>query len=430
VPDATQPISEDCLYLNIWTSARSSRDRRPVLLWIHPSAGIFGNGTAPIYDGEVLARKGVIVVTINYRLGVLGFLAHPQLSEESPHGVSGNYGLLDMIAAINWVRRNISGFGGDPGRITLCGESHGAAAVSELTTSPLIRGDIYGAITGDGVDISSYANLAQEERLGVEFAKAAGAVSIEDLRKMSPKRLLTALSAFRAHHSIALEPILDNWVLTTDLFSAEKQGVQRNIPILTGSTAEFGGAFSAVPAATFIEEAHTAYGNLATRFLRLYPATSDGEASTSEVASLSDSVAGAHNEWAALHTQRGGHAYPYFFTHAPPRPPNARQSPFGGALRERLGAYHTSEVPYMFDSLGKLDFPWTAYDRRLADIMTSYWANFAAKGDPNGPGLPHWPKYAENGKPVMEFGDKVRAIPQVLERAKQEFWTTYFAQDH
>jgi para-nitrobenzyl esterase len=428
VPNDAQPISEDCLYLNIWTAAHSANERRPVLLWIHPSAAILGGAAAPPYDGEALARKGVIVVTINYRLGVLGFLAHPELSKESDHHASGNYGLLDMIAAIKWVRRNISGFGGDADRVTLCGESHGGAAVSALTASPLIRGDIHGAIVMDSVQIS-YEKLADEERNGAAFSKAAGAASIEDLRKMSPERLLSAVSAFRAqNNSIALDHILDNWVFTARLFSAEAQGTQRDIPILTGSTADFGATFSAVPAATFSEQAHRTYGNLASRFLELYPAATDEEASVSQVRSSADSYAWMHDEWAALHTGRGGRAYLYFFSHAPPRPPNARQAAFGGPLRKRLGAYHTSEVPYMFDSLGKVDFPWTAYDRHLADVMTSYWVNFVTNGDPNGPGLPRWPAYGRRAKPVMELGDQVRPIPTVLGKAQSQFWTEYMSQ--
>jgi para-nitrobenzyl esterase len=154
VPDEKQPIGEDCLYLNIWTSARSPLERRPVLLWIHPSAFIFGGAAAPIYEGETLARKGAIVVTINYRLGIFGFLAHPQLSKESAHGSSGNYGLLDTIAAIKWARRNISMFGGDPDRIAIWGESAGSALVSALTASPLVKRDISGAIAEDGLQFN------------------------------------------------------------------------------------------------------------------------------------------------------------------------------------------------------------------------------------------------------------------------------------
>jgi para-nitrobenzyl esterase len=324
------------------------------------------------------------------------------------------------------VRRNISGFGGDPDQITLCGESHGGAAVSALTASPLIRGDIHGAIVMDSVQ-TSYAKLADEERNGAEFARAAGAASIKDLREMPPERLLAALSAFRAqNNAIALDHTLDNWVFTTELFSAEAQGTQHNIPILTGSTSDFGAVFGAASAAMFREEAHTAYGSLANRFLELYPAGSDEEAAVSQIRSSTDSFAWMHDKWAALHTAGGGRAYLYFFTHAPPRPPNARQAAFGGPLREHLGAYHTGEVPYMFNSLDKLDFPWTASDHRLADVMTSYWANFAAKGDPNGPGLPRWPVYGKKARSLMDLGDQVRAIPPVLSKAKADSWADFY----
>lgn len=421
--DGPHPTSEDCLYLNVWTAARSSGEHHPVLLWIHDGALRWGEGSRPAYDGEALSKKGLVVVTINYRLGVFGMLAHPELSRESEKGVSGNYGLLDMIAAIKWTRRNIAAFGGDPERITLFGESVGARAVSALSTSPLVKGDIHGVIASDTLFIGD-SNLADAERAGVEFAKAAGAASIDDLRKMSADDLIAASSKYQGP---SFEFVNDHWALSGDIFAAEKSGSELDIPILTGSTADHATAaiFGPISAGDFAAQARKTYGELSDRFLALYPSSSDDEATVSERFSFNDSVAWTHDEWAAAHTKSGHRAYLYYFTHAIPPPPNAR-TPSGGLLPKRLGAFHTGEIPYAFDSLAKLDRPWTADDRQLADIMSSYWANFAATGNPNGSGLPRWPAYGDVERPVMELGDRVRPIHRVLGKAKEEFWTDSF----
>jgi para-nitrobenzyl esterase len=376
----------------------------------------------------VLSQKGLVVVNFNYRLGVFGMLAHPELSRESTMGVSGNYALLDMVAAIKWTRRNIAKFGGDPNRITLYGESVGARAASALSISPLVKGDLHGVIAGDtvfGFSIAT-ADTATAERAGVEFLKVAGAASIRDLRSMPVDDLIAASSKFMEHGNW-IEFIVDGWALPGNIAAAEKSGAANEIPILTGSTADFATVLvDPVPAKEFVAASRKTYGELADRFLTLYPARTDVEATASQWAAVNDFIAWEHNEWATVHTRAGHRAYVYFFTHAVP-PPSARTTFKGGRLPPKLGAYHTGEIPYAFDSLAKVDRSWTSADKRLADIMSSYWVNFAAKGDPNGPGLPSWPIYEDAEGPAMELGDEVRRLPRVLDKVKTQFWTDYFA---
>jgi para-nitrobenzyl esterase len=366
-------------------------------------------------------------VTINYRLGIFGTLAHPQLARESTKKVSGNYAFLDMVAAIKWTRRNILAFGGDPERITLYGESAGGRAVSALATSPLVRGAIHGVIAGDTIYGLSWQSgkLTDAERAGVEFANAAGVASIGDLRHMRADELMLAASKYNYRQ---YEFVVDGWALSGDVFAAQKSGAQHDIPILTGVTSDFATPIlNPVSAHEFEGEVRKNYGELSERFLALYPNASDTEAYRSQLASATDSLAWIHSEWAAAHTRTGHPAYLYLFTHAVPPPPGAQTIFRSSALLpKQLGAYHTGEIAYAFDSLAKRDWPWTSADHKLADIMSSYWVNFAAKGDPNGPGLPEWPAYGKPPASIMELGDEVRLIPSILDKDKMQFWAKYF----
>jgi para-nitrobenzyl esterase len=395
-----------------------------VLFWIHEGGFQWGEGTRDAVNGEALSQKGAVVVTINYRLNVFGFFAHPELSRESTRGVSGNYGLLDMIAAIKWTRRNIRWFGGDPKRITIFGESAGSSAVSGLAASPLVAGDIKGAIAESTLMIG-LPTLSEEEDNGVKFAAFAKAKSVQELREMPADRLLSAFALFKS--KIDMAPVIDGWVLPSDALSAETRSLAQPIPILTGSNADEGtDGINPVSAKLYIEQSRRLYGDRAGRFLALYPAGSEAEAASSQFAVNRDQQIWAHTRWAELHARNGHPSYLYFFTHAPPPPPAALYNYEGGLLPARLGAFHTGEICYVFESLNRVKRPWTLYDHKLAEIISSYWVNFAAHGDPNGKGLPFWPVFGDKPRPVMELGDLVRPIPLVLSGAKADFWQDDF----
>jgi para-nitrobenzyl esterase len=407
--------SEDCLFLNVWTAALSPKERRPVLLWIHDGGYMYGDGAKPVYNGEALSKKGIVVVTINYRLSVLAALAHPELSQESEHKVSGNYGMLDMIAAIKWTRRNIAAFGGDPDRITIYGESVGARAVTALSVSPLVKADIRGVIAGDTLYSSTYApivRLPEAERLGVGFVKAVGAKSIADLRKMPPDDLIASYVPYQTQQGKWIEFIVDDWALLEDAVAAEKDGTESKIPILTGTTANIADSlFPPITQNKYLEASRKSYGPMA------------AEATAAQFSSFADRATFMHRQWAEAHSKNGNPTYVYYFTEPIPIPPGAELNFFNTPLPKKIGAYHTGEIAYAFDSLAQLNPPWTSADHRLADVMSSYWVNFVTHGDPNGPGLPEWPVYGDVANPVMELGDPVRAIPPVLSNAKIDFWT-------
>lgn len=416
----SRPLNEDCLYLNVWTPARSPKDKLPVLLWIHDSALVVGEGTRPAADGEALSSKGVVVITINYRLGVFGFFAHPQLSAESPEHVSGNYGLLDMVSAIKWARRNATAFGGDPDRITVFGESAGARAASALSTSPLVKDDIHAVIAADTI-YTGGLTLAEAENHGVKIAKDLRINSIEELRNMPADKLQSQVGP----RKYAYQFVVDGKLLTlATVFSAEKTGAEANIPILTGVTSGFATAIvSPISAEAFVEQSRSICGAHSTDLLDMYPATGDTQATASQMSLSVDSVAWTHDKWASLHARNGRRAYLYLFTRDVPAPPTAKYNIYGDPLPAHLGAYHTGEIAYMFNSLEKLKtYAWQPRDYELAKVVSSYIVNFVTKGDPNGPGLPPWPAYDDNSKPVMELGDEVKLIPSPLAGPKKALW--------
>ena len=407
MPGETPPTtSEDCLYLNVWTPAGPTAPPAPVMVWIHGGAYANGATSMPLYWGDRLARRGVVVVSIAYRLGPLGYLAHPELTAESPHATSGNYGLMDQIAALQWVRRNISAFGGDPKNVTIAGQSSGAMSVSLLLASPLAAGLFHRAIGQSGgvfepVQLAPQYRLAAAEEDGVAYAQSVGATSLSELRRLPAARLLEGRSGQVSH------PVLEPHVLPRTPYEAYAAGRQNDVPVLIGSNAEEANSLidlNAVRAATFAKDVERAWGALPPQLTAAYPFSSDAEARRARAGFERDLRFGWDMwAWARLQAMPGRRpAYLYRFSQRPPFPEDSARAGWGAA--------HLAELWYMTDHLDQETWAWTASDRRLADIMARYWVNFARSGDPNGPGLPPWPAFADGGQ-MLDLGDRVRPIP-------------------
>lgn len=403
---AHNEIGEDCLFLNVWTGATAAPERRPVYVWIHGGGYTEGSTAVPVYDGENLAKRGIVVVTINYRLGVLGFLAHPDLTKESDRNASGNYGTLDQIAALEWVRDNIAAFGGDPKRVAIGGQSAGSSSVHNLVATPLAKGLFQRAIAESGSSVvpnQRVAGLKAAEEQGMKFAESKGARGIAELRAMKwedvvAQTMTSPASAFR--------PIVDGWVLPAAIAEIFAAGKQNDVPTLTGLTADEASSqpdYGAIPADNWSQQMRQRFGDLADSFLKLYPAGSDAQAGSSQKASGREQGMVSMYLWAVARAKTAKTpVYTYFWTHAEPGPDS-----------ERFGAFHTSEVPYVFNTLDKSDRGWTVEDRKIAQTMGSYWINFMTTGDPNGKGLARWPEFREKELNTMELGDKfqVRSLP-------------------
>jgi para-nitrobenzyl esterase len=413
---AHNDIGEDCLYLNVWTPAKASGDRLPVYFWIHGGGYVEGSTAVPAYDGENLARLGVIVVTINYRLGVFGFLAHPELTRESGH--SGNYGLLDQLAALQWVQKNIAAFGGDPTRVTISGQSAGSNAVHNLVASPLAHGLFQRAIEESGsgfVPANATGTMKDGEAQGVKFAASRGAKSLAELRALPAQALMPTPQ--ESGPASAFRPIVDGYFLLGDPNDVYLTGKQNDVPELTGmnhdersSEADYG----TIPMATYGSRMQQRYGAAADTFFALYPNDTQQHSGTSQEEAFRDSGLTSTFMWGQLRAKTAKTpAFTYYWTHSEP-----------GADSARYGAFHTSEVPYVFNSLDQSQRPWATADRRMAKLLGSYWVNFMKTGNPNGPGLPEWPAFDPASAVTMELGDKPGPRP-VADQPKLQLWEAY-----
>jgi para-nitrobenzyl esterase len=405
-------MSEDCLGLNIWTPARHTDARLAVMVFLY--GGHFTNGSsAPrLYWGDNLARKGVVVVTINYRVGVLGLLAHPELSAESPQHVSGNYAILDCIAALNWVKNNIESFGGDPGNVTIFGQSAGAYLASELMASPLAKGLFRRVIGMSGADMGAGGSPGdlplkpQAEASGAAFAQALGAPSLASLRMMSAATL-AAKGAVSTIAGLNL-PNIDGYVLPKDtntLLGAE-MATAVNTDLMVGIDAQEGATIAdqTMDANQYKLFLRDRFGALADRFLAYYPARSDAEARASVTRLATADVAWRTFTWARINVQRGSaRTYGYIFSRVPPWPP----------FKTLRAAGHGAELPYVLGFPPRAGFfvtswPWrAARDFTIAGEMQAYWTNFAKTGDPNGAGLPAWAQFGTN-ESILDFSDSTR----------------------
>jgi para-nitrobenzyl esterase len=437
---------EDCLYLNVWTGGLDLSERRPVIVWLHYGGFILGGAADPRFNGEMLAREGAVVVTLNYRLGRLGYLAHPWLSAESTDRTSGNFGLLDQVAALEWVQQDIAAFGGDPGCVTLMGLSAGAASTSMLMTSPLaaglfhravgMSGGIFGSRRPPGVG-DSLESLDEAEAAGERVVAALGARTLEDLRRLdatrvnetrlpappeAPKLVFAALGEAIPGPGTGAHPTIDGRLIPGDPYDAFADGRQIDVPVMTGSA---GDECTGMPyfesADEFVQAAQALYGQDAAEFLQLFPAGSDAETKDSSARAMADRIFVWQNwTWARLHS-RSAHSPTFYYhtSYAPPVPSDR------GYLESEPGAFHTTEAFYVFGGMRTKDWPWTHKDEALSKTMRRFWLNFAASGDPSGPGLPEWPRFDPTDPVAMHFGGEVRRGP-VPRREHLHFWDRYF----
>lgn len=419
----TGKFSEDCLYLNVWTTAKKPDERLPVMVWIHGGAFNFGSASQPEYNGKNLAKKGVVIVTINYRLGPLGFLVHPLLSKESAHGTSGNYGLLDQIAALKWVQKNIAAFGGNPDRVTIFGQSAGSRSVTLQMISPLSTGLFHRAIAESGGPIigSEYlnpvfnGNMANVSKMGQKLTSKLGCDKAEDvlaaMRAKSAQEIVTAADCKTSVFDEALffAPVFDGWVLPKDPLAAYSGGQQHDVPIIVGSTFNEGSFYLADEKDLSVEKYKS--------FLKVRFADNSGKAFEMFPAHKAKDVARAIDHFVTVAAnahparfvaqsmeRKKSKAYLYQFT----RLPNT-------AMARKLGVHHGVELAYVFGNMNKSD-GYNDTDIRLSHKMMDYWVSFAKTGNPNGKGLADWPAYKSKSDLNLEFSDTIRTNKHLFKK--------------
>ena len=428
-PGAPAPkVTEDCLYLNVQTPAESAKEKLPVLVWIH--GGGFITGDANSNDGTSFAKQGIVYVSLSYRTGALGFLSLPELSAENERGISGNYGLLDMIEGLKWVKENVAAFGGDPSKVTIMGESAGAIAVSMLCASPLAKGLFRGAISESGgsfcpvdavrVDNNGIRDVQGSEQYGLDWMKRIGVSSLAELRKTPWE---TLVSDEQSGGVGGFWPTVDGYVLPDDQYKMYEAGNYNDVNVLIGTNSDEGAMFCRpTQLAKYQADIRAEYGPFAERMLELYPATTDEET----FGALSDifretAFSWPTWAWANLQNKTGkGKVYLYYFDQFDPNRPM-----FGGPNAPKpRGANHASELSYVFaSSWGR---PFQGGDKVVSDAMNHYWANFVKTGDPNGEGLDTWPLYKDGEKTVMFFKNGTSLI-DTPNKPQLELMEEYFA---
>lgn len=418
-------MSEDCLYLNVWTPARSANARLAVMVWIHGGGFQAGSASEPRHEGDGLARRNVILVSLNYRLGVFGFLSHPELSREIGIKTSGNYGIHDLIASLQWVKTNIAAFGGDPNNVTIFGESAGSIFVSALMASPLARGLFHKAIGESGALFPSGPNfigrsLSESEEQGAKFASSLGAETMAALRAKSASELLD--TAMKTQPWFA--PTIDGHVLPESVAAIYSAGKQARVPLLAGWNADEarGGVVlgkEKPSIATFTQMIKTRFGERADAVMKVYPASTDEEALESQAALASDLFIGYGTwKWIEEHARTGqSPVFRYSFNR---KIPVAADATVNGkpATSSDIGARHAGEIEYVFGTLDSVKgVKWTDADRALSSAIMAYWTNFAKSGDPNGrdyvgrKALPKWPRYNEGERHLIQLDESITSGP-------------------
>jgi para-nitrobenzyl esterase len=414
-------VSEDCLYLNVWTPAKAAGDKLPVMVWIYGGAFAGGATNWPFYDGTRLAEKGVVLVSVAYRVGPFGFLAHPGLSKESGKG-SGNYGLQDQIAGLKWVRDNIAKFGGDAGRVTLFGESAGGIAVSMLAASPQAKRLFHRAISESGGSFApaqteseagqNVPTLKVAEASGQKFLAGLGANDVKAARALPAEKIQGALKGIGGFW-----PVLDGHVIVGDQYELYQAGKFNDTPVLIGTNSDEGNMFTppAVKPAELERAIREGYGEKADVILAANPHGTDAQARTASKNVFRDSVfAWPTWAWANLQSQKAKNkAYVYYFDHRTPMSPE--------------GANHAAEITFVFRNLANPMAQPTQEEIALSELMSSYWVNFAKSGDPNGAGLPQWPAFSHAAPKVMHFDKSPGARDGVPNLDQLEAFDAYFA---
>jgi para-nitrobenzyl esterase len=414
--------SEDCLYLNVWTPKASSTAKLPVMVWIHGGGFQAGATSEPRQDGEHLAHKGVVIVSMNYRLGIFGFFSHPELTKESPHHASGNYGLQDQAAALQWVRKNIAAFGGDPDNVTIFGESAGSFSVSALMSSPISKTLIHRAIGESGAFFGRTLNtkpLPDTEQDGARFGGATGADTLEKLRAINAKDLLDA--ATKDRNAFHFGPNIDRYFFPESPVAIYAKGNQAHVSLLAGWNRDEGNYHTffgadAVTSENYSKKLDQQFGDSAREALRLFPSGSDEQVKTSaDLLATANFIGFGTWKWIDTQSKLGGVAvYRYEFDQPLPADPSAPLSP------DRPRVNHASEIEFVFGALDSKKLPWRPEDYELSEQMGSYWTNFAKAGNPNGAGLTQWPQYgAKDGYQVMHLAPNPHAAADA-QRAQYE----------
>jgi len=423
-------MSEDCLYLNVWTPAKTSNDKLPVLVYFYGGGFVAGDGSEPRYDGESMARKGIVTITVNYRLSVFGFFAHPELTKESEHHASGNYGLLDQHAALQWVKRNIAAFGGDPSRVTIAGESAGSFSVSAQMASPLSKDLFASAIGESGSLLGSRmpVSLTTEEQNGTKFTSLTGAGSLAALRAMTANELLQATAKANAP---GFNVIVDGYFLPKSPLEIYAKGEQSKVPLLVGWNSEESGykailGQDEITPANYRKAVEKLYGDKADEVLRVYPGATEEEIKQSATDLASDRfIAFSTWKWADMQAKTGGkpvYRYRFFRPRPAMRPEmgNAVAGLAGGVIKGNgpkvypaTGAVHSAEIEY---ALGNLPtnrvYDWQPEDYKVSEILQVFFANFVKNANPNGLGVPSWPA-ANEGATVQVMNIDVNSKSKI-----------------
>ncbi|HEY4786036.1 MAG TPA: carboxylesterase family protein, partial [Bacteroidales bacterium] len=393
--------SEDCLYLNIWTPSKSADEKIPVMVYIYGGGFSGGSTSDPWISGEKLARRGIVLVSIAYRANQLGFLAHPELSAESPHHVSGNYGLLDQIVALKWIQKNITAFGGDPNKVTIFGESAGAISVSMLCASPLAKGLFHGAISQSGGSFGptrpttypgeNMKTLQQAENDGKTYLEKAGVSTVAELRKIEADKLPSGWGLSGGW------PIVDGYVISDDQYKLYEADKFNDIPVLIGYNSDEGASFTWVKSTDeFISGVKARYGKFADTLLKAYPLDSNRITKTARDLNRDAAFGWQTWSWAKLQSEKGkSKVYYYYFDQ---HPDYHKDSPKYG-----FGSPHAQDVSYVFQHLDTANRELTKSDFEISETMATYWTNFAKYGNPNGKGVPEWPSFSDANPAVMYF---------------------------